>query len=212
MAIWWVLGAALALQPADGGAQPLAPQADDPCRFGTYGPPAALSDLRPVELDYAGFETFEGQIPGVDVTDPCGLRFSDLTGVWEFNGYQAVAYHDLRTARFQMRLTHVPYDEPYFETWAMRFGFPVLDGAIGPHAESNALALNSLYPPNVQASCPEQYQSRVEYLTIRLGYDGQGRPLLAVTRPYSLIDSACVETLDRFVTDIIVRTGVEAAP
>ncbi|PIW31345.1 MAG: hypothetical protein COW29_02235, partial [Rhodobacterales bacterium CG15_BIG_FIL_POST_REV_8_21_14_020_59_13] len=70
----------------------------------------------------------------------------------------------------------------------------------------------NIYPPNVRNTCPEQYQHQVEYLTVVLDYDPQGRARLTVTRPYPLIDGDCVETLDRFVTDTIVRTGVEGAP
>lgn len=210
---WILLGAMLALQVVDGtGAVPGAAAERDPCPSGTHGPAAELTGLRPVELDLAGVDAFVGDIPTVDVADPCGLRFADLSGVWTFNGYQAAAYHDLRTRRFRMRLTHVPYDRPYFETWAMRFGYQVLDGVIGPDAEEIRLTLNSIYPPNVRNTCPEQYQHQVEYLTAALDYDPQGRIRLTVTRPYALIDGSCVETLDRFVTDTIVRTGVEEAP
>lgn len=214
MTAWALFAAVLALQTVD-AQQPAdadAGAAADPCRFGTAGPPAALTDLRPVELPYAGVDDFEGAIPTIDVTDPCGLRFADLSGVWTFNGYQAVAYHDLRTGNLRMRLTHVPYDQPYFETWAMRFGFPVLDGVVGPQAEAIHLSLNQLYPPSVRTSCPDQYQTYMGYLSVRLGYDERGRTLLSVTRPYTQIDGACVETLQRFVTDTIVRTGVEGEP
>jgi len=210
---WILLGAMLALQVVDDtGAVPEAAAGRDPCPAGIHGPSAQLTGLRPVELDLAGIDEFEGDIPTVDVADPCGLRFTDLSGVWTFNGYQAAAYHDLRTRRFRMRLTHVPYDRPYFETWAMRFGYQVLDGVIGPDAEDVRLTMNNIYPPNVRNTCPEQYQHQVEYLTVVLDYDPQGRARLTVTRPYPLIDGDCVETLDRFVTDTIVRTGVEGAP
>ncbi|MBI1235344.1 MAG: hypothetical protein GC188_01510 [Alphaproteobacteria bacterium] len=206
---WILLGTMLALQAAenaDAGAE------RDPCPSVTHGPAVELTDLRPVELDLEGSDAFEGDIPTVDIADPCGLRFTDLSGVWTFNGYQAAAYHDLRTGRFRMRLTHVPYDSAYFETWELRFGYPVLDGVIGPDAEEIALSLNDIHTPNVRNTCPEQYQQEVEYLTVALDYDLQGRPRLTVTRPRSTIDEACVETLDRFVTDTIVRTGVERAP
>jgi hypothetical protein len=210
---WILLGAMLALQVVDDtGAVPEAAAERDPCPAGTHGPAVEVTGLRPVELDLAGVDAFEGDIPTVDVADPCGLRFADLSGVWTFNGYQAAAYHNLRTRRFRMRLTHVPYDRPYFETWAMRFGYQVLDGVIGPDAEDIRLTLNSIYPPNVRNTCPEQYQHQVEYLTAALDYDPLGRVRLTVTRPYALIDGSCVETLDRFVTDTIVRTGVEEAP
>lgn len=208
----WVLAAiVLAMQT---GADPATGDVPlpDPCLAGAAGPSAELIDLRPVELFYAGVDAFEGVIPTVDVIDPCGLRFADLSGVWSFNGHQTVGYHDLRTGRFRLRLTHVPYDQPYFETWAMRFGFTVLDGVVTPQAEAIHLSLNQLYPPSVRTSCPDQYQTYIGYLSVRLGYDERGRTLLSVTRPYTQIDGACVETLQRFVTDTIVRTGVETAP
>ncbi|MGX6648835.1 hypothetical protein ACWCOP_12940 [Maricaulaceae bacterium MS644] len=211
MAGWALAAVVLAMQA---GADPATGEAPipDPCLAGVHGSPAELIDLRPVELPYAGVDDVEGAIPTVDVIDPCGLRFADLSGVWTFNGYQAVAYHDLRTGRFRLRLTHVPYDQPYFETWAMRFGFPVLDGVVGPQAEAIHLSLNQLYPPSVRTSCPDQYQTYMGYLSVRLGYDERGRTLLSVTRPYTQIDGACVETLQRFVTDTIVRTGFEGEP
>ena len=211
MAGWVLLGVVLTLQMTGetegaAGAQP------DLCRFGSFGPGAALSDLRPVELELEGVEAFEGPVPTVDIIDPCGLRYSDLSGVWTFNGYQVVGYHDLRTGRFRMRLTHVPYDRPYFETWALRFGYPVLEGVVGPEAEDIRLGLNSVYPPRVRDTCPDQYEHFAGYLSIALAYDEDGRVVLTATRPLASIDDACVQSLDRFVTDRVVRTGVEGAP
>lgn len=183
----------------------------DPCRFGTYGPGAELIDTAPVEIGLEGLETFEGEVPTADIVDPCGLRFADLSGVWAFNGHQAVAYHDLRTGEFRMRFTHIPYDHAYFETWAIRFGYPVLDGVIAPEAQTLQLTFNSIYPPNVEATCPDRYRRRVNYIAIGLGYDDAGRVVLTGARPRARIDAQCVETFIEFETDTIVRTGVEGA-
>lgn len=188
-------------------------QADsmDPCRFGVHGPGVELTDIAPVEVDLEGFADFEGEIPTVDILDPCGLRFADLSGVWTFNGHQAVAYHDLRTGDLRMRFTHIPYDDPYFATWAIRFGYPVLDGVIALEAQSIQLTFNSVYPPTVEETCPDRYRHRVDYIAIGLGYDEAGRVVLSGVRPRGRIDPQCVETLIEFETDTIVRTGVERA-
>lgn len=189
-----------------------APQAADPCAPGRFGPAAELRDVRPVQLDFAGADAFAGVTPTADIVDPCGLRYADLSGVWSFNGRQAVSYHDLRSGRFRMRLTHVPFDDPYFETWAMRFGYEVMEGVIRPEAEELQLSLNSIYPPHVEATCPDRFRHRIAYISVRLGYDDEGRVLLQGVRPRPRIDEACVETLMEFETDTITRTGVEEGP
>lgn len=191
--------------PADGAEPP------DPCRFGPYGPAAELIDTAPVEIGLEGFETYEGEVPTADIIDPCGLRFADLSGVWAFNGLQTVAYHDLRTGEFSMRFTHIPYDHPFFDTWAIRFGDPAVDGFIAPEAQTLQLTFNSIYPPNVEATCPDRYRRRVDYIAIALSYDDAGRVVLTGARPRARIDAQCVETFIEFETDTIVRTGVEGA-
>ncbi len=199
-----------AAQPSSAGEVLEAEVQPDPCAAGVFGPAAEAIDIRPVELPYE--LRYDGVVPTWDVIDPCGLRYADLSGVWTFNGYQAVAYHDLRTGRFRMRFTHIAEDRDYRSIWAYRFGDEVISGVIEPDVENIEVHLLSRYPPNVQRSCPDEYAFEDIYYRLELGYDSQGRVRMRGTRQYSNIDSNCFIYTNNFLTDEIVRTGVEARP
>ncbi len=209
--------AAVFLLSGHATAQPETPVANavasvdaDPCAAGVFGPAALETDIRPVELPHE--LRYDGAVPTWDVDDPCGLRFADLSGVWMFNGYQAVAYHDLRTGRFRMRFTHVAPDRDYRRIWDYRFGDAIIDGVIVPDVNQIVVSLLSRYPPGVQQSCPDDYESADPYYRLVLDYDQQGRVRIQGTRQYSRIDSSCFIYIDDFLTDQIIRTGVEAQP
>lgn len=181
----------------------------DQCASGRHGVAFERVDPDPVVFELP--LNTDQEPPRRGFSDPCGLRFLDLSGVWSFDGLQAVVYHNLRTREFKLRLTHIPYDEPLFQTWARRFGHQPLVGVIGPDGDAVSMTANIVYPPRFEAVCPDQYQQDIEMLAIRMGYDSEGRVMMELDRMRSFINDSCEEDIREFVTTRITRTGVEGA-
>lgn len=65
-----------------------------PCTGGTHGAPLNAVFTREDETQ-------------VEILDPCGLRFTDLSGLWDNFGRQTIVTHDQRTGDFAIRLMHI---------------------------------------------------------------------------------------------------------
>lgn len=197
--------AAVALQPEAGAPDEAAA---DPCRFGSHGPGAELI-LDAPPPDYPGYE---GEPRPLTVEDPCGLRFTDLSGVWYSDGVQFIAYHDLRTGALALRFMHVPYDSPLFSTWGFRFGDAASFGVIAPDAASVEMYSNLRFPTRLRSICPDEGEIVHRSHDVRLDYDEAGRPRLTRTRMHSHLTVApCRVRHERFVTSIYVRGEIGAA-
>lgn len=191
------------------GGQPAEEAASDPCRFGVHGPAAdiTLADTPPV---YPGFT---GESEALTVSDPCGLRFTDLSGVWERDGVQLIADHNLRTGEFALRFMHVPFDDARFRTWGFRFGDPSASGRIGPQAETIELFVTLRFPTRLRGICPEEGERNDRAHRVALDYDDEGRPRISLTRMHSLLSVApCRVEHVEFVPGSYTLTSIGRAP
>ena len=192
-------------------AQPAEPEAEaaDPCRFGAHGPAADIT-LETAPPDYPGFTD---EVPPLTVRDPCGLRFTDLSGVWSADGVQYIAYHDLRTGEIVFRFMHVPYNEPLFSTWGFRFADPSAFGVIAPDASRIEMYSHLRFPNRLRDICPDDAEPIYRSHHVQLDYDDQGRPRLTRTRMHSYLRVApCRIDHERFVESRYTRTPVGGAP
>ncbi|MGJ3232124.1 MAG: hypothetical protein ACFE0P_10025 [Oceanicaulis sp.] len=195
-------------EPAASDGEPAASEgAPDPCRFGRHGPAARLTLDVPAP-DYPGYG---GEAPPLTVDDACGLRFLDLGGVWESDGVQFIASHDVRTGDFALRFMHVPYNDARFRVWGFRFGDPSAFGRIGPDAEAMELYANLRFPTRLRGVCPQEGERQDRVHALVLDYDPEGRPRIGLTRMHSTLDVApCRVRHEYFVDGGYVRLDLGA--
>lgn len=145
------------------------------------------------ESDAGQWEDLE-QPPGdhFAATDACGLRLTNLSGVWESGGQQYVVSHDPRTGRFASRHLYVPPDREPRKTWRISLGDLDMEGRL--HDSEMWLDVEGVFPPSWQTRCPDSFRTRVPAATITLGMIERGSrviPQLTVMWPRLRIQSDC---------------------
>lgn len=172
-------------------AGPIEPATDRPCSFGVYGPPLNVRDP-----DLA--------VSGVEIFDPCGLRFTDLSGLWALSGsFQVIAYHERRGGGLSMRFTHIDPDNDYYRIWGYMFGDDWYRGLIAPDAVE--LLAIARYPESMREVCPDDWETPFPVHSIHLGYAPTGQVTITGSRIRNTLSPQCEMTYLDTVVDSFAR-------
>jgi len=183
--------AELALLAAIRAAGPIEPATERPCPFGTYGPPL---NVRDPDVGESGIEIF----------DPCGLRFTDLSGRWEMSGsFQLIAYHEQRGGALEMRFTHIDPENDYYAVWGYMFGDEWLIGQVSPD-RVDLLAIIR-YPERMRDTCPDQWEAPFPVHSVHFGFSESGQVRIDGARIRNNLSTRCETSYINTVTDSYVR-------
>ncbi|OLF73006.1 hypothetical protein AWH62_08610 [Maricaulis sp. W15] len=173
-------------------AGPIEPNSDRPCPFGTYGPPLNVRDPDAGES-------------GIEIFDPCGLRFTDLSGIWEMSGgFQLIAYHERRGGELAMRFTHVDADHDYYQIWRYMFGDDWLLGQVAPNLIDLVAVIR--FPERIRETCPDQWETPYPVHAVFFGYTDTGQVRIGGSRIRNNLSTSCETSYIETVTDVYVRT------
>jgi len=167
-----------------------------PCNGGTHGQPLNAIFTREDETR-------------IEILDPCGLRFTDLSGLWDNFGRQSIVTHDQRTGDFAIRMMHITNEDDWYSTWGYQFGDYHYRGRIGLDADAIDISAISRFPVRTRQNCPEQFERSVPSNRIYLGYSMDGRPQLISIRTRYSLESDCSITFLETVDDYFIKLEFE---
>jgi len=167
-----------------------------PCHGGTHGPPLNAVITREDETQ-------------IEILDPCGLRFTDLSGLWSNFGRQTIVTHDQRTGDFAIRMMHISNEDDWYVIWGYQFGDYQYRGRIGLEAVAIEISAFSRFPVTTRENCPEQFERSLPSNRVYLGYSMDGRPRMISTRPRYSLESDCSITFLENVDDHFIKLEFE---